>query len=60
LPVADQQRVDQVGALAVADLDQPGFRVEGVDPHEFGVEGDEGQLLPVAQCSARLWSSRIQ
>ena len=48
LPVADQQRVDQEGPLAVTDLNQPGFRVEDVDPHEFGVDGDEGQLVPVA------------
>ncbi|MNR46068.1 hypothetical protein D3C85_1649920 [compost metagenome] len=48
MPVTDQQRVDQEGTLAIADLDQPGFRVEGVNPHEFGVDGDKGQLMPVA------------
>ncbi len=47
LPGVDGQRIDQVGAFAVADLQQAGNRVEGVDPHEFGVEGNERQLLPL-------------
>ncbi len=42
LPVVDGQGVDQVGAHAVTDLDQPRDGIEGVDPHEFGVEGNEG------------------
>lgn len=47
LPVIDQQRVDEESALAVADLYQPGFRVKGVDPHEFGVHCHERQLAPL-------------
>ena len=46
MPIVDGQGVDQVSAHAITDLDQPGNRVKGVDPHEFGVEGDEWQLLP--------------
>ena len=45
-PVADTQGVDQVGAVASADLQQPGDRVEGVDAHELGVQGDEWLRLP--------------
>ena len=45
-PVADAQRVDQVGAVATADLQQPGDGIEGVDAHELGVQRDEGQRLP--------------
>ncbi|MNP55336.1 hypothetical protein D3C76_1499740 [compost metagenome] len=47
LPVIDGQRIDQVGTFAIADLQQACDRVEGVDPHEFGVEGNERQLLPL-------------
>ena len=47
LPVIDQQRVDQKSALPVADLDQTGFGIEGVDPHELGIECHEGQLTPL-------------
>ncbi|MCY1374960.1 hypothetical protein D9M71_634470 [compost metagenome] len=47
LPVVDGQRVDQIGANAITDLQQAGDWVEGVDPHEFGVEGNEWQLLPL-------------
>lgn len=47
LPVVDGQRVNQVGAHAVANLQQACNRIEGVDPHEFCVEGDERQLLPL-------------
>ena len=46
LPVVDGQRVDQVRPGAVANLDQAGNRVKGIDPHKFGVEGYERQLLP--------------
>ncbi|MCY1401632.1 hypothetical protein D9M71_167550 [compost metagenome] len=47
LPVVDGQRINQVGTFAIADLQQACDRVEGVDPHEFGIEGNEWQLLPL-------------
>ncbi|MNS18168.1 hypothetical protein D3C72_498580 [compost metagenome] len=47
LPVVDGQRINQVSAYAIAHLQQAGDRIEGVDPHEFGVEGNVGQLLPL-------------
>ncbi|MNE50585.1 hypothetical protein D3C80_1451680 [compost metagenome] len=46
-PVADQQRVDQPGPLAVAHLHQAGCRIEGIDTHELGIEGEVRPLLPV-------------
>ncbi|MNG89601.1 hypothetical protein D3C79_484710 [compost metagenome] len=48
LPVADQQRVDQERTLAVANLHQAGFRIKGIDPHEFGIERYEGQFAPAS------------
>ncbi|MNV68919.1 hypothetical protein D3C71_1617960 [compost metagenome] len=45
-PVVDQQRIDQVGALAFADLQQAGDRVKGVDPHKLGVHRHERQVAP--------------
>ncbi|MNH11134.1 hypothetical protein D3C79_706400 [compost metagenome] len=47
LPVADPQRVDQISTRAVANLDQPGNRIKGINPHELGVDGHEGQLAPL-------------
>ncbi|MNG14648.1 hypothetical protein D3C84_984200 [compost metagenome] len=47
LPVAYAQRIDQVGPCPVTDLDQTGFRIEGIDPHELGVECHEGQRAPL-------------
>ncbi len=47
LPIVDGQWVNQVSAYAIADLQQACDRVKGVDPHEFGVEGNEWQLLPL-------------
>nr|GFC51011.1 hypothetical protein [Tanacetum cinerariifolium] len=46
-PVIDQQRIDQVGARAIANLQKRGNGIEGVDPHEFGVERDKRQRLPL-------------
>ncbi len=42
-PVVDQQRINQPGALPVADLQQRGDRIKSVDPHELGVERHERQ-----------------
>lgn len=47
LPVIDGQRIYQVSAYAIAHLQQARDGIEGVDPHEFGVEGNVWQLLPL-------------
>jgi hypothetical protein len=49
LPVVDGQRVDQVSTYAIAHLQQARDGIEGVDPHEFGVEGNVWQLLPLGK-----------
>ena len=46
LPVIDCQRVNQVGSRPIANLNQTGNRIKGVDPHKLGVESYERQMLP--------------
>ena len=45
-PVADAQRIDQHGLPTIADLHQTGDRIEGVDPHELGVQHHERLRAP--------------
>ncbi|MNZ29718.1 hypothetical protein D3C78_469720 [compost metagenome] len=45
-PVANLQRIDQPYCLAVADLQQRRDRIEGVDPHELGIQGNERPTAP--------------
>ncbi|EPN49129.1 hypothetical protein A245_29166 [Pseudomonas syringae pv. actinidiae ICMP 19096] len=46
-PVVDQQRINQPGALPVANLQQRCDGVKRVDPHKLGVERDKRQRLPL-------------
>ncbi|RMS17345.1 hypothetical protein ALP71_01649 [Pseudomonas coronafaciens pv. garcae] len=46
-PVIDQQRINQPRAFSVAYLQQRGYRVKRIDPHELGVERDKRQRLPL-------------
>ncbi len=53
-PVANTQRINERGALAIANLDQTGNRVKCLGANKFGINGNEGQPTPLVAAACQL------